>query len=80
MACLTSLENTDRYFSKGYGRPPGVESVPNPQTNKVVVFEDFFTVGLHMPPHPILVEILRKFHVQLHQLTPNAIIQIGKFI
>jgi hypothetical protein len=41
MVCLTSLENTDRYFSKGYGRPPGVESVPNPQTNKVVVFEDF---------------------------------------
>jgi hypothetical protein len=80
MVCLTSLENTDRYFSKGYGRPPGVESVPNPQTNKVVVFEDFFTVGLHMPPHPILVEILHKFHVQLHQLTPNAIIQIGKFI
>jgi hypothetical protein len=44
------------------------------------VFENFFTVGLHMPPHLVLADILRKFHVQLHQLTSNATVQIGKFI
>jgi hypothetical protein len=33
-----------------------------------------------MPPHPVLAEILQKFKGQLHQLTPNAIVQIGKFI
>jgi hypothetical protein len=33
-----------------------------------------------MAPHPVLVEILQKFRVQLHKLTPNAIVQIGKFI
>jgi hypothetical protein len=55
-------------------------SVPDPRANKAMVFEDFFTVGLHMPPHPVLVDILHKFQVQLHQLMPNAIIQIGKFI
>jgi hypothetical protein len=33
-----------------------------------------------MPPHPVLVGILQKFRVQLYQLTPNAIVQIGKFI
>jgi hypothetical protein len=33
-----------------------------------------------MTRHPVLVEILQKFIVQLHQLTLNAIVQIGKFI
>jgi hypothetical protein len=32
------------------------------------------------PPHPFLAEILRKFRVHLHQLTPNAIVQISKFL
>jgi hypothetical protein len=36
-------------------------------------------VGLQMPPHPILTEILLKFWVQLHQLTPNAIAQLSKY-
>jgi hypothetical protein len=30
--------------------------------------------------YPVLVDFLCKFQVQLHHLTPNAIIQIGKFI
>jgi hypothetical protein len=46
---------------KRYGRPPGVKYVPDPRVNEVVVFNDFFTTRLHMPPHPVLVDILRKF-------------------
>jgi hypothetical protein len=42
--------------------------------------EDLFLVGLCMPQHLVLAEILHKFWVQLHQLTPNIVIQIGKFI
>jgi tRNA A37 threonylcarbamoyladenosine synthetase subunit TsaC/SUA5/YrdC len=42
---------------------PGAQSVPDPHENKVVVFKDFFAVGLRMPPHPILLDILRKFWV-----------------
>jgi hypothetical protein len=79
-ARLASLENNAHYFLKGYGHPPGVESIPNPRANEAMVFDDFFTAGLRMPLHPVLVNILCKFRVQLHQLTPNAIIQIGKFI
>jgi hypothetical protein len=45
-----------------------------------MVFKDYFTTGLRMPPHPVLLDILRKFRVLLHQLTLNAIVQIGKFI
>jgi hypothetical protein len=77
---LGSMESYTHYFTKGHGRPLDVESIPEPQANEAVIFEDFFTAGLCMPPHPVLVDILRKFHIQLHQLTPNAIIQIGKFI
>jgi hypothetical protein len=52
----------------------------DPHENEVVVFKDFFPVGLCMTPHPVLLDILCKFRVQLHQLTPNAIVQISKFI
>jgi hypothetical protein len=77
---IGSLESYRRNFPKRYDRPPGGESVPNPRPDEAVVFEDFFTAGLHMPPHPVLVVILRKFRVQLHQLMSNAIVQIEKFI
>jgi hypothetical protein len=79
-AHIASLESVTHYFLKGYGRAPGAESISDPLENKVVVFEDFFAAGLHMPPHPVLLDILCKFWVQLHQLTPNAIVQISKFI
>jgi hypothetical protein len=77
---LRSLENYAHYFPKGYGRPRGVDYVPGPHANEAVVFEDFFTAGLRMPPILILVDILHKFQVQLCQLTQNVIVQISKFI
>jgi hypothetical protein len=79
-ARIASLESLACYFLKGYGRAPSAESIPDPHENEAVVFKDFFPAGLCMPPHPVLLDILCKFWVQLHQLTPNAIIQISKFI
>jgi hypothetical protein len=58
---LGSLGKHGHYFPKGYGHPPGAESVPEPRPNKAAVFEDFFNVGLHIPPHPVLLDILHKF-------------------
>jgi hypothetical protein len=43
------------------------------------MFEEFFAVGLWMPPHPVLTDILVKFHVQIHQLMPNAFAQFSKY-
>jgi hypothetical protein len=63
---IGSLESYKCFFLKGYDQPPGSESVLNPQPDEVVVFEDFFAAGLLMPPHLVLVDILRKFLVQLH--------------
>jgi hypothetical protein len=54
-----------------------MESVLQPQPDKAVIFEEFFAAGLRLPPHLVLAEILQKFKVQLHQLTPNAIVQIN---
>jgi hypothetical protein len=56
--CVTSLETSRHYFLKGYYRMLGMETVPQPQANEVVFFEDFFTVVLRMLPHPVLTEIL----------------------
>jgi hypothetical protein len=60
-ARIASLENSTRYFPIGFAQPAGIDSVPNPKENEVVVFEDFFTAGLRIPPHPIFWEILHKF-------------------
>jgi hypothetical protein len=77
--CIRVLEGL-LYFAKGYTWSPGLETVSGPRADKAMVFEDLFTVGLRMPLHPVLMDILQKFHVQLHQLMPNAIMQISKLI
>jgi len=58
----------------------GGETTPAPKANKIVVFIDFFRVGLCFPLHLIILEILEKYEVFLHQLTPNAIMRLGLFI
>jgi hypothetical protein len=67
------------YFTGGSAREPGEEIVLEPNSNEAVVFEEFFATGLQMPPHRVFIEILLKFQVQLHQLTPNAIVQMLKY-
>jgi hypothetical protein len=66
------------YFLESEARTPGAETVPEPNGDEAVVYEDFFIIGLCMPPHPALANILLHFQAQLHQLTPNAIAQLSK--
>jgi hypothetical protein len=68
------------YFANGMGREPREETVPEPHIDKAVLFELLFTGGLRMPPHRVLVAILLKYQIQVHQLTPNAIVQLSKYI
>jgi hypothetical protein len=77
---ISHLKSASCCFPKGFARPPGMESVPVPKEDEGVVFEDFFATRLRIPPHPVLLDILCKFRVQIHQLTLNAIVQISKFI
>jgi hypothetical protein len=60
------------YFGNGVGWALGAEEVPEPE-GKLVVFEAFFIVGLRVPTHRFVVEVLRMFEVQVHQLTPNVV-------
>jgi hypothetical protein len=46
------------------------EVVSESVDDETVVFEKFFIAGLRMPPQPVLTDILVKFQVQLHQLSP----------
>jgi hypothetical protein len=54
--------------------------VPLPEKNEVVVFRSFIKAGLWFPLHRMLVEILKKFEIFLHQLTHEALIKIEIFI
>jgi hypothetical protein len=67
------------YFSSGVGRVPGAEEVPEPE-GELVVFEAFFAAGLHLPAHRFVAEVLRRFEVQVHQLTVNAVVALAKYV
>jgi dimeric dUTPase (all-alpha-NTP-PPase superfamily) len=67
------------YFAEGSARELGEETVPEPADDEAVVFEEFFAAGLRMPCHLAFTEILLKYRVQLHQLTPNAVAQLSKY-
>lgn len=67
---IWAMELHAQYFPKGYARPPSPEIVHTPRVDEVIVFEDLFSAGLRMLPHPVLVKI----HIQLHQLMSNAIV------
>jgi hypothetical protein len=67
------------YFGGGVARVPGAEEVPELE-GELVVFEAFFAAGLRLPVHRFVGEVLRKFDVQVHQLTPNAVVALAKYV
>jgi hypothetical protein len=69
-----------RYFAEGSTHELGEETVLKLADEEAVVFNEFFAMGLWMRPHPALTEILLKYRVQLHQLTPNAFVQLSKYL
>jgi hypothetical protein len=68
------------FFPACSGRAPLDEEVPAPETDEIVVFRDFFTCGLRFPCDPLLLAILDKFSVKIHQLSPNSFLEISKFL
>jgi hypothetical protein len=67
------------YFGNGVGRASRAKDVPEPE-GELVVFEAFFVAGLRLPAHRFVVEVLRKFKIQIHQLTPNAMVALAKYV
>jgi hypothetical protein len=58
----------------------GEETTPTPKDDEVVVFKSFFRAGLWFPQNEMIEEVLKKFEIYLHQLTPNAIVRLSIFI
>jgi hypothetical protein len=54
----------------------GENIIPLSEKNEVMVFQSFMKAGLRFPLHKMLVEVLKKFEIFLHQLTPEALIKI----
>jgi hypothetical protein len=67
-------------FEPGICRLPGKETTPKPRKNESVVFRDFFTAGLRLPVSKRFADILAAYNVQIHQLTPNSVPQVLKFL
>jgi hypothetical protein len=51
--------------------------IPEPKEDEVVVFKSFFRVGLRFPLYDMIGEVLKRFEIYLHQLTPNAIVRLS---
>ena len=61
-------------------RAGGENNVPLPEADEVVVYKGFMKAGLRFPLHKMLVDVLKRFEIYLHQLTPKALIKVGAFI
>jgi hypothetical protein len=58
----------------------GEETTPKPGKDKVVIFKSFFKAGLRFPLNKMIADVLKKFGIYLHQLTPNAIVRLSVYI
>jgi hypothetical protein len=58
----------------------GENIVPLPEKDEVVFFRSFVKVGQWFPLHRMLVEVLKKFEIFLHWLTPDTLIKVGIYI
>jgi hypothetical protein len=47
------------------------------EKDEVVVFKSFFKAGLRFPLNEMIADVLKKFGIYLHQLTPNAIVRLA---
>jgi hypothetical protein len=71
------------YFSeakKELVRFGGEEITPKPGKDEVVVFKSFFKAGLRFPLNKMIADVLKKFGIYLHQLTPKAIVRLSVYI
>jgi hypothetical protein len=71
------------YFSKAKKeliRFGGEEITLKPKEDEVVVFKSFFKAELRFPLNEMIADVLGKFGIYLHQLTPNAIVRLSVYI
>jgi hypothetical protein len=50
------------------------------EKNEVVVFKSLFKAGLRFPLNKMIANVLKKFGIYFHQLTPNTIVRLSIYI
>lgn len=71
------------YFSeneKKLLRFGGEETTPKPEKDEIVIFKSFLKAGLRFPLNRMISDVLQKFGIYFHQLTPNAIVRLSVYI
>jgi hypothetical protein len=71
------------YFSedkKELIRFGGEETTLKPKKDEIVVFKSFLKAGLRLPLNKMIADVLKKFGIHFHQLTPNAIVRLSVYI
>jgi hypothetical protein len=58
----------------------GEETTPKPGKDEVVIFKSFFKASLRFPLNKMIADVLKKFGIYLHQLTPNTIVRLSVYI
>jgi hypothetical protein len=56
------------------------ETILKLKDDEIVVFKSFFWVRLRLPMHWMVIAVLMKYVIYLHQLTPNSLMRLGVFI
>jgi hypothetical protein len=56
-------------------RTGGENTISLPTADEVVSFKGLMKAGLRFPLHKVLVDVLKRFEIYLHQLTPGALIR-----
>src|SRR6187455_1083386 len=71
------------YFSeneKKLLRFGGEETTPKPEKDEIVIFKSFLKAGLRFPLNRMISDVLQRFGIYFHQLTPNAIVKLSVYI
>jgi hypothetical protein len=71
------------YFSedeKKLIRFGGEETTPKPEKDEIVIFKSFLKAGFRFPLNRMIADVLQKFGIYFHQLTPNAIVRLSVYI
>lgn len=61
-------------------RLPGDECRLAPHPDEVIVFRDQLISGLMIPCNDFVLCVLRRYRIQLHELAPDAIAHLSKFV
>jgi hypothetical protein len=77
---LQSMKKLGYFSSKVNMRLTGNETTLNPGKDEVVVYRSFFKVGLQLLKYKMIVKVLQRYEVYMHQLNLNAIVRLSVFI